>query len=72
MMRVWGRWAVAVLAALALGVAGLELSARIAAERRAAAAAAKSASPVDAMAPEVPTSAEVGETEPSASPRLTY
>jgi hypothetical protein len=71
-MTVWGRWMVVLLAAIALGVAGLEVSARIAAERRAAAAPAASPASPSTDAPEVPTAAEVGETELSALPRLTF
>jgi hypothetical protein len=69
---VWGRWIAVALVAVGLGVAGLELSARMGAERRAAAAAAESALFADAADPELPIAAEIGETEPSALPRLTY
>jgi hypothetical protein len=68
----WHRWTVAALVVIGLGVAGLELSACVAAERRAAAAATMSESATDAIESELPVAAEIGETEPSAPPRLTY
>jgi hypothetical protein len=71
-MDVWGRWIAVVLVAIALGVAGLERSAGTAAERRTATAIAGSASSIGAIASELPTAAEVGQTEPSVQPRLTY
>jgi hypothetical protein len=68
----WHRWIAAALVAIGLSLAGLELSACVAAERRAAAAAAASEPATDAIKPELPVAAEVGETELSAPPRLTY
>ena len=71
MMHVWGRWIAMVLVAAGLGVAGLEAYVGVVAKRRAAAAAVQSGRGPGAIEAELPIAAGIGQTEPSAMPRLT-
>jgi hypothetical protein len=71
MMEMWGRWIAVALVAAGLGMAGLEAYIGIVAKRRAAAAGVESGRSTGAIEPELPIAAGIGETEPSAMPRLT-
>jgi hypothetical protein len=70
MTGLWGRWLAVALAAIGLGLAGLERSACVAGEQQ----AAVWASEASVAAADVKSELSVGsdETEPSALPRLTY
>jgi hypothetical protein len=70
MTGLWGRWLAVALVAIGLGLAGLERSACVAAERQAAVWASGAAVAADDMMSEL--SVGHDETEPSALPRLTY
>jgi len=70
MIIVWTRWLAVALVAIGAGVAGLQLSVCLADEHRAT--TSRPSLVAATLEPDLMAGAEIDESEPSASPRLTY
>jgi hypothetical protein len=70
MTVVWTRWLAVALMAIGAGLAGLQLSVCLADEHRAT--SDRPGLVAATLEPDLMTGAEIDESEPSASPRLTY